>query len=98
MRSSGSNPIPLVVKVLKVNNYYTTNVSKISAACRENLLFENAITNAKISCAEAAQLTSAFGFDTPIIQCFYFLKPKFQASSHLLCVYSLDCVGPDRIG
>ena len=26
----------------------------------------------------------------------YLLNPKFQASSHLLYLYSLDCVGPGR--
>ena len=26
----------------------------------------------------------------------YFLNPKFQASSHLLLLYSLVCVGPGR--
>ena len=31
-----------------------------------------------------------------IVQTFYFLDPKFQASSHLLSLYSLVCVGPGR--
>ena len=29
-------------------------------------------------------------------QSLYFLNPKFQASSHLLWLYSLVCVGPGR--
>ena len=35
----------------------------------------------------------AFVFATRIIQFLYFLNPKFQASSHLLLLYSLVCVG-----
>ena len=31
-----------------------------------------------------------------IVQSLYFLNPKFQASSHLLWLYSLVCVGPGR--
>ena len=31
-----------------------------------------------------------------IIQSFYFLNPQFQASSHLLWLYSPVCVGPGR--
>ena len=43
-----------------------------------------------------AKLISAFVFAAWIVQSFYFLNPKFQASSHLLYLYSLVCVGPDR--
>ena len=35
-------------------------------------------------------------FATRIVQHLYFLNPKFQASSHLLWLYSLVCVGPGR--
>ena len=31
-----------------------------------------------------------------IVQSFYFLNPKFQASSHILLLYSLVCIGPGR--
>ena len=41
-----------------------------------------------------AKLISAFVFATRIVQFLYFLNPKFQVSSHLLCFYSLVCVGP----
>ena len=34
------------------------------------------------------------GFATWIVQFLYFRNPKFQASSHLLKLYSLVCVGP----
>ena len=43
-----------------------------------------------------AKLISAFIYDTRIVQSFYFLNPKFQASSHLLSVYSPVCVGPGQ--
>ena len=35
-------------------------------------------------------------FTTRIVQSLYFLNPKCQASSHLLCLYSPVCVGPGR--
>ena len=38
-------------------------------------------------------LISAFVFATRIVQSLYFLNPKFQASSHLVWLYSLVCVG-----
>ena len=34
------------------------------------------------------------GFATRIVQSLYFLNLKFQASSHLVWLYSLVCVGP----
>ena len=38
-----------------------------------------------------AQLISAFVFATQIVQSLYFVNLKFQASSHLLCLYSPVC-------
>ena len=35
-------------------------------------------------------------FSLHIVQSFYFLNPKYQASSHLLSLYSSVCVGPGR--
>ena len=46
--------------------------------------------------AITAKLISAFVFAQPIVQYLFFLNPKFQASSHLLSLYSLVCVGPGR--
>ena len=43
-----------------------------------------------------AKLISAFVFTTRIVQSLYFLNPKFQASSHLLWLYSPVCVGHGR--
>ena len=41
-----------------------------------------------------AQLISVFVFATRLVQSLYFINPKFQASSYLLWLYSLVCVGP----
>ena len=41
-----------------------------------------------------AKLISTFVFATQIVQSLYFLNPKFQASSYLMWLYSLVCVGP----
>ena len=43
-----------------------------------------------------AKLISAFVFATWIVQSLYYLNTKFQASSHLVWLYSLVCVGPGR--
>ena len=48
------------------------------------------------SFAVTAKLISAFVFATRIVQSLCFLNPKFQASSHLLWLYSLVCVGQGR--
>ena len=42
------------------------------------------------------KLISVFVFATRILQFLYFLNPKFQASSHLLWLYSPVCVGPGQ--
>ena len=41
-----------------------------------------------------AKLISAFVFSTGIVESLYYLNPKFQASSHLLWLYSQVSVGP----
>ena len=46
--------------------------------------------------AVTAKLISAFVFATRIVQSLFFLNPKFQASSHLLWLYSPFCVGSGR--
>ena len=43
--------------------------------------------------AVTAKLISAFVFATRIVQSIYFLKPKFQACSHLQWLYSPVCKG-----
>ena len=58
--------------------------------------FAYAKTKEQISCTVTAELINAFVFTTKIVQSLYFLKPKFQASSHLLLLYSQVCAGPGR--
>ena len=53
-------------------------------------------TKTQISFAVTAKLISAFVFATQRVQSLFFLNPKFQASSHLLWLYSRVCVGPGR--
>ena len=43
-----------------------------------------------------AKLISAFVFAIRILQFLYYLNPKFQASTHLLWLYSPVCVRPGR--
>ena len=46
--------------------------------------------------ASTAKLISAFIFATQIVQSIYYPNQKFQASSHLLRLYSLVCVRPGQ--
>ena len=48
------------------------------------------------SFAVTATQISVFVFAIRIVQFLYYLNPKFQASSHLLWLYSPLCVGPGR--
>ena len=58
--------------------------------------FAYAKTKTQISFALTAKLISAFVFATKLVQFLYFLNPKFQASSYLLWLCRLVCVGPGR--
>ena len=53
-------------------------------------------TKTQISFAVTAKLISAFVSATWIVQSLLYLNPKFQASSHLLWLFSPVCVGPGR--
>ena len=55
--------------------------------------FAYAKTKTQISFAVTAKLISAFVSVTLIVQSLTFLNPKFQASSHLLWLYSPVWVG-----
>ena len=44
----------------------------------------------------SAKLITAFVFAIRIVQSLFYLNPKFQASGHLLWLYSPVCVGPGR--
>ena len=59
-------------------------------------IFAYAKTKTQISFTVTAKLISAFLFTTWIVKSLYFLSPKFQASSHLLWLYSPVCVSPGR--
>ena len=58
--------------------------------------FANAKTKTQIRFAVTAKLINPFFFATRIVQSLNCLNPKFQASSHLLSLYSMVCVGPGR--
>ena len=62
----------------------------------ENRLFAYAKTKMQISFAVTAKLISIFVFTTRIVQSLFYLNPKFQASNHLLWLYSPVCVRPGR--
>ena len=59
-------------------------------------VFAYAKTMVQISCAVTVLLLSIFVFSTLSLQSVYFLNLKFQASSHLLWLYHLVCVGPGQ--
>ena len=46
--------------------------------------------------AVTAKLISAFVFATRIVQFLFYLNPKFQASSLILWLHRLVCIGPVR--
>ena len=62
----------------------------------KTVFFAYAKTKTHMNFAVTAKLISSFVFATRIVQSLYFLNPKFQASSHLLWLYRLVCVGPGR--
>ena len=63
----------------------------------EKTRFSNYVkTKAQTSLEVTAKLISAFVFATQIVQSLFFLDLKFQASSLLLLLYKLVCVGPGR--
>ena len=62
----------------------------------ENRLFAYAKTKTQISFAVTVKLISVFVFATRIVQSLYFLNPKFQASNHLMWLYSPACIGSGR--
>ena len=63
---------------------------------KKTRIFAYAKTKTQISFAATAKLISAFVFATQIVQSLYFLITKFQASSHLMRLYSPVSIGPGR--
>ena len=53
-------------------------------------------TKTQISFVVTAKLISVFVFATRTVRSLDFLNPKFQASSHLLWLYSPVCIRPGR--
>ena len=94
----GSVELSLVMQfsLLWNNKIRISTTVSIWASLWENRFFAYAKTKTQISCAVTSQLISAFVFAMWIVQSLYYLNPKFQASSHLLWLYSLVCVGPGR--
>ena len=72
------------------------SIEHVSLVMRKPYFGIYAKTKVQISCAVTAQLISALGFATQIVQSLYLLNPKFQASSHLLWLHSPVYVGPGR--
>ena len=68
----------------------------VELRCHATALIAYVKTKTQISFTVTAKLISAFIFTTWIVQSLFYLNPKFQASSILLWVYSLVCVGPGR--
>ena len=62
----------------------------------ENRTYASAKTKAKTSFAVTAKLIRAFVFATSIVQFLFFLYPKFQASTLLLCLHRPVYVRPGR--
>ena len=62
------------------------------------VFFVYAKTKMQISFLLTAKLISAFVFATnaQLVRFLYFINPTFLFSNHLLCLYSLVCVGPGR--
>ena len=82
-------------KILWIDKFYMA-VIIICAASWEKWLFAYAKTKTQISFAVTAKLMSIFVFATWIVQSLFFLNSKFQASSYLLWLHSLVCVGPGQ--
>ena len=84
--------------------FYTTCFSEIINTSMFYIPFKpphrktNNLHRRKQRCRSAsrfsAKLISAFVYATRIVQFLLYLTPKFQASSHLLYLYSPVCVGP----
>ena len=81
--------IPLIQPCHQVMRKHMSRVVRKPAFC----IFENKDADQLRGNREADQRLC---FRNTIVQSLYFLNPKFQASSHLLWLYSLVCVGPGQ--
>ena len=82
----------------KTNLYYRSilDVRKFEPHHEKTYFMYVAKTKAQISCMVTTQLISVIVLATYIVQFFYFLNPKFQASSHYQKLYSPNCVDPGQ--
>ena len=88
--------LPLLVRKLAISGVFIVLFRRNFGTYEpryETRLFAYAKTKTQISFAVTAKLISAFVFATRIVQSLYFLNPEFQASSHLVWLYSPVCVG-----
>ena len=76
--------------------YMSLRMRKTTICICENKDADQLCSNCTVSCAVTAQLISSFVFATRMVQFLFYLYPKSQASSCLLWLYSLVCVGPGR--
>ena len=83
----------LISSSVVISPYVREDMSRV---VRKPAFCKNAKTKTQISFAVTAKLISAFVFATNIVKSLYFLNTKFQASSHLVWLYSPVCVGPGR--
>ena len=68
---------------------------KLSRVVRKTA-FQYAKTKTQISFTVTAKLISGFVFVSKIVQSFYFLNTRLEASSHILWLHSPVCVGHGR--
>ena len=85
------------LSVPRIIDFFNTRTHnrKMSRVVRKPA-FAYAKTKTQISFAVTAKLISAVVFAIRKVQSLYYLNPKFQASSHLLWLYSPVCVRPGR--
>ena len=89
----------LIIKNIVPGDYaylWSLHCYKVSLDMSKKKILAYAKTKTQISFAVTAKLISAFVFATWIVQLLFYINPKFHASSHLLWLYSLVCVGPGR--
>ena len=67
---------------------YVKTKAQISCTDTRDFSINIAKLKSQISCTITVQLISDSNFPTLIVKSLYYLNPKFQASSHLLWLYS----------
>ena len=83
-RTNGQTDKPKAICSPHFQNWGHNNMSRVMRKAIEARIFSYAKTKTHFSCAPLFFL----------VQPFYFLNPKLQASSHILWLFSPVCVGP----